>query len=113
MLHDGQRALVVDPGQAQPVFDALQREQLELQAILVTHHHADHVGGVSALREHTGAAVFGPQREVMPEPLTRLGGGARVQLLGLNFDVIDVPGHTAGHIAYFCAESDSLAPILF
>ncbi len=109
MLHDGRAALVVDPGDAQPVFDVLQRSGLQLQAILVTHHHADHVGGVAALREATGAQVFGPARERMPEPLRRLTDGERIEAsaatLGLAFDVIDVPGHTAGHIAYYCSDA--------
>ncbi len=113
LLHDKGRAVVVDPGQAQPVMDALAREQLQLEAILVTHHHDDHVGGVQALREHTGASVYGPARERMPEPLTRLQGGDRVQALGLDFEVIDVPGHTAGHIAYFCRVANDMAPMLF
>ncbi|MGA0573061.1 hydroxyacylglutathione hydrolase [Variovorax sp. VNK109] len=112
LLHDGQQALVVDPGDAQPVFDALEREGLQLQAILVTHHHADHVGGVDALRNATGARVYGPARERIPEPLTRLSQGDTVDTLGLRFDVIDVPGHTAGHIAYYCADMDG-APLLF
>ncbi len=113
MLHDAQRALVVDPGQAQPVLEALQREHLQLEAILVTHHHGDHVGGVPALREATGARAYGPAREAMPEPLTRLHGGEHVTALGLRFEVIDVPGHTAGHIAYHCAQPADLAPLLF
>ena len=112
LLHDGDSALVVDPGDAQPVMNALQREGLRLQAILVTHHHPDHTAGVDALRETTGATVWGPARERMPEPLTRVAGGQRVRALGLQFEVIDVPGHTAGHIAYFCAEVDG-APLLF
>ena len=103
MLHDGQRALVVDPGDAQPVFDALQHHGLQLQTILVTHHHADHVGGVNALREATGATVYGPARERMPEPLQRLADGDRLQAMGFDFEVIDVPGHSAGHIADYCA----------
>lgn len=112
LLHDGQQALVVDPGDAQPVLDALQRWRLQLDAILVTHHHPDHTAGVSALRQATGARVFGPAHEVMPEPLTRLGAGAQVLAVGLRFDVIEVPGHTAGHIAYYCAEVDP-DPLLF
>lgn len=112
MLHDGQKALVVDPGDAQPVLDALHSEGLQLETILVTHHHADHTGGVATLRLATQAQVYGPQREAMPEPLTRLAGGDVITALGLSFQVMDVPGHTAGHIAFFCADADG-APLLF
>jgi len=112
MLHDGRNALVVDPGEAQPVFDALQKQGLQLQTIVVTHHHADHVGGVDALRQASGAQVYGPARETMPQPITRLQDGDRVAALGLEFTVIDVPGHTAGHIAYYCPEMDG-RPLLF
>jgi len=112
MLHNGHDALVVDPGDAQPVLDALQRHALTLQSILVTHHHADHTGGVKALREATGAAVYGPAQESIPEPLTRLVEGDVVHSMGLAFRVLDVPGHTAGHIA-FVAEPAGEAPILF
>ena len=112
MLHDGQAAWVVDPGDAQPVLDALKTGGLRLQGILVTHHHPDHTGGVDLLREHTGAAVFGPARESVPEPLQRMHQGDRVQALGLQWEVIDVPGHTAGHIAFYCADVDG-APVLF
>jgi hydroxyacylglutathione hydrolase len=113
MLHDGQRALVVDPGDAQPVIAALQREDLRLQGILVTHHHGDHTGGVAALREATGASVFGPASEPMPEPIHRLKGGDSVHVIGLDLQVLDVPGHTAGHIAYYVAGIDGEAPVLF
>lgn len=112
MLHDGLQALVVDPGDADPVLAALQVEGLQLQGILVTHHHADHTGGVVRLRNTTGAPVFGPAGEDMPEPLQRLHDGDTVQLLGLQFRVLDVPGHTAGHIAYF-SEIPKESPVLF
>jgi hydroxyacylglutathione hydrolase len=112
MLHDGQRALVVDPGDAEPVLAALQREGLQLESILVTHHHSDHTGGVAELRSASGAQVFGPAKEAMPEPLQRLSGGAHCVALGLRFEVLDVPGHTAGHIAFYCDAMDG-APLLF
>ena len=102
----------MDPGDAQPVLDALQQHGLQLDAILVTHHHADHVGGVNTLREATGARVWGPALERIPEPLHRLEQGDKVVELGLEFNVMDVPGHTSGHIAYFCQSMDG-SPLLF
>jgi hydroxyacylglutathione hydrolase len=112
MLHDGRRAVVVDPGDAQPVFHALQQHGLQLEAILVTHHHADHVGGVDALRMATGASVYGPARERIPEPLHRLAQGDRITVLDTTFEVIDVPGHTAGHIAFYTPQWQG-APLVF
>ncbi|TFZ08079.1 hydroxyacylglutathione hydrolase [Ramlibacter humi] len=112
VLHDGQRALVVDPGDAQPVLSFLRQAGLGLDAILVTHHHPDHVGGVQAVREATGARVYGPARETIPCADEKLAGGDAIQVLGLSFEVIDVPGHTAGHIAYFARPAGE-APILF
>src|SRR3954469_10376829 len=101
LLHDGQRALVVDPGDAQPVRSFLAANGLQLDAILVTHHHADHTGGVDALRDETGARVYGPVAEKIPEPFDALTEGDTIDALGLRFNVFDVPGHTAGHIAYY------------
>jgi hydroxyacylglutathione hydrolase len=112
MLHDDSCALVVDPGDAAPVLEALARHHLTLEAILVTHHHSDHTGGVNALRQATGAQVFGPALEPMPEPLKRLHDGDVASALGLNFQVLHVPGHTTGHIAYFC-EVPTQSPVLF
>ena len=112
MLHDGQRALVVDPGEAHPVMCALEDAGLQLQAILITHHHHDHIDGVQELLADTGATVYGPGRENIPEPFEPLVGGDRIEVLGLNFQVLDVPGHTAGHIAYY-AEPAGEDPLLF
>ena len=112
---DPQSVAVVDPGQAAPVLRELAAESLRLDAILLTHHHADHVGGTAELVAATGAAVFGPARERMPVECQRLHGGDRTRLpaLGLEFEVIDVPGHTAGHIAYFGHEALFCGDTLF
>jgi hydroxyacylglutathione hydrolase len=112
MFHDGVRAAVVDPGDAAPVHAALDQLGLALAAILVTHHHADHVGGVDALRGRLQGPVYGPARENIPSPFLPLSEGQHIDVLGLRFQVLDVPGHTAGHIAY--AQTDvAQAPLLF
>jgi len=116
LLHNNTHAIVVDPGDARPVVAALDRLKLTLIGILVTHHHEDHVGGVAQLREATGASVYGPANEKIPAPLQRLVEGDKVDILGLHFTVIDVPGHTAGHIAYYCDGVDVESvrrPLLF
>lgn len=100
LLHDGTQAVVVDPGDAAPVHAALDAMDLILAGILVTHHHADHVGGVDALRGRLQGPVYGPARERIPQPFTPLHDSDSVQLLGQRFAVLEVPGHTAGHIAY-------------
>lgn len=111
LLVRGGEAAVVDPGDAAPVRRALERHGLRLSAILVTHHHGDHVGGVVELKETTQAAVFGPARERIEGVDHRLRGGDDLDVLGARFRVIDVPGHTAGHIAYYAA--DEAPPLLF
>ena len=101
LLDDGREALVVDPGDAAPVAAALDARGLTLAGILLTHHHGDHVGGVNALRPRLAGPVLGPLHEPMPEPLQRLRGGDIVELLGLQFSVLDVPGHApAGAAAH-------------
>src|SRR6056297_444072 len=107
-------AVVVDPGDAGPVLERLDREGLELRSILVTHHHGDHVGGIPALLQRfPGIPVYGPAGEAIPTLTHRLGHGDRVVPAGLDteFEVLEVPGHTAGHIAYhgdgalFCGDT--------
>jgi hydroxyacylglutathione hydrolase len=112
MLHDGREALVVDPGQAMPVVRALQAHRLKLTGILVTHHHGDHVGGLAELQPHLHGPVFAPATEDIPGPHTAVTGGAQVHWNGLHFEVIDVPGHTRGHIAYYTPDVAG-EPVLF
>ena len=104
-LRNATDALVVDPGDAEPVFAYLEQERLRLRAILVTHHHADHVGGVEALLAEYNVPVFGPASEAIPGRTRALreGDTVVVDALDVTFGILDVPGHTAGHIAYFAA----------
>lgn len=107
-LSNGRSAIVVDPGDAAPVAHRLAETGQQLTAILVTHHHGDHVGGVEALVQATGACVYGPAAESIPCVRKRLAGGDRIELLGHGFTVLDVPGHTRGHIAYHAPSLDAV-----
>ncbi len=111
LLVRGNEAAAVDPGDAAPVRRALEQDGLRLTAILVTHHHGDHVGGVTELKELSGATVYGPARENIPAIDRALRDGESVSVLATRFTVIDVPGHTAGHIAYFAG--GETPPLLF
>ena len=95
---------VVDPGEAAPVLQMLSSNQLNLGAVLITHHHGDHTGGVHALKKaFPDAAIYGPAREQVAGVTHPVGEGDRVSVPGLDVDlrVMDVPGHTAGHVAYY------------
>jgi hydroxyacylglutathione hydrolase len=97
-------AAIVDPGDANPVLRALEERRVTPVALLITHHHGDHVGGVrQLLRHYPELPVFGPAGERIPgltQPLAE-GDSITLPLIGAQFQVLDVPGHTAGHIAYF------------
>jgi hydroxyacylglutathione hydrolase len=111
---DPQAVVVVDPGQAAPVLQALGENGLHIAAILVTHHHADHIGGVAELQQAFSVPVYGPAHEAGQLSMSRrLGEGdvLRLEAEQLEFHVHDIPGHTAGHIAFsghravFCGDT--------
>ncbi len=114
-LRNRRYAAVVDPGDAQPVLDYLERERLELCAILATHHHADHVGGVARLLARQAVPVHGPRGEPISTLTHPVGEGETVEIpeLGLRFSVLDIPGHTRAHIAYYGANSLFCGDTLF
>jgi hydroxyacylglutathione hydrolase len=107
-------AVVVDPGDAAPVLSHLHKHRLQLAAILITHKHWDHIGGIQRLIElYPGIPVYGPRNEVIEGVTVKVGEGEIVELqrIGAIFEVLDVPGHTEGHIAYlgegvlFCGDT--------
>lgn len=108
LLQDGANpnVCVVDPGDATPVLELLRRDGLELAAILLTHKHMDHIGGVADLLQvWPTAPVYGPAGESIASVTRPVKGGDRIKLTALHveFEVMDVPGHTEGHVAYYGA----------
>ena len=102
-IHDDQSAILVDPGEAAPILTWLAARHLHPVAILVTHHHADHVGGIRELLARHAIPVYAPGNEAIPGRTHPLLGGENVAIaeLGLDFQVIATPGHTLGHLCYF------------
>jgi hydroxyacylglutathione hydrolase len=111
LLTRGKRAAVVDPGDARPVVARLEAEGLVLESILITHHHADHQGGVAELVARWQPAVFAPENESITGCNRPLAGGETIEVLGQTVSVLAVPGHTRGHLAYiapgalFCGDT--------
>lgn len=104
------RMVVIDPGDAAPVLQALQDWQCELDSVLITHHHPDHIGGLQALLAQHKVPVYGPEGRVsaVTQPLR---DGDNISLLGWTFTVMTLPGHTLDHLAYFTR--DDTPPRLF
>ncbi|MDD3529625.1 MAG: hydroxyacylglutathione hydrolase [Gallionellaceae bacterium] len=111
-VHDGRSALLVDPGEAKAILTWLATRRMQPAAVLLTHRHADHVGGVAEIRRrHPGIAVYGPADARLPDVTVAVGEGDVVVALGMRFHVLAVPGHTLEHIAYvghgwlFCGDT--------
>ncbi len=94
--------IIVDPGEAWPVLQSIEQNQYQPQAIFITHHHGDHTGGIREILSHFNIPIYGPVHESIPAISHKLDETQTVSLnsMGLSFKVLDVPGHTLGHIAY-------------
>ena len=102
LTDDNNRAIVVDPGEAQPVLEAIVTHQWQLDAIILTHHHDDHVAGVKTLIEHyPNLTVYGPNETLNKGATKQVKNGDSIELLGVSFNVIATPGHTLGHVSYY------------
>lgn len=115
LLDNGSEAAVVDPGDAAPVEEYLERHSLTLSAILITHHHGDHTGGIKHLKNRFNCPVYGPAKECIPNidyPLNQTDS-VTIDALNLKLCIIEVPGHTAGHIAYFAPRTEINDNLLF
>ncbi len=114
-IRAGERVVVVDPGDDEPVAEYLAREGATLSAILVTHHHPDHTGGIADLLRGRSVPVIGPAREAIPGRTLAVGDGDRFDVpgIGLPLEVVDVPGHTAGHVAFVGRDAGWGSPVLF
>jgi hydroxyacylglutathione hydrolase len=114
-MHDGKHAAVVDPGEAAPVLEFLNIHGLQLNAILCTHRHGDHIGGIAKLREVYNVPVYGRRHPNNPHITHGLGEGDRLKLdpFGIVFDIIEVPGHLDDHIAYLAPEILFCGDVLF
>ncbi|VVC74911.1 Hydroxyacylglutathione hydrolase [Aquicella siphonis] len=101
--HKQLTAVIVDPGEARPVIDFLNNRQLSLLAILVTHHHWDHTGGIAEILNHFDAPVYGPAEEKIPQITHRVSEGTQINITGfpVKLQTLEIPGHTSGHVAYY------------
>ena len=117
LIHNSTQSSVaiVDPGDANPVITTLKKLKLTPVAILITHHHADHTGGIHKLRDSYDIPIYGPINETIPEITFPLKDGDNIEIteLGAEFEILDVPGHTLGHIAYYGHDRVFIGDTLF
>ena len=115
LIEDSTSAAIIDPGDASPVLETLWSEDLELKYILITHHHPDHVGGIRELKKHfPNCIVYGPANEKIPLIDHKLKEDDQVELGPLGtYKILDIPGHTAGHIAYYDSKNAFVGDTVF
>lgn len=112
---ENNHAVVVDPGDARPVLKELEQQNLVLEAILITHKHADHIGGVQELKQATNATIYGPGKNLgnLIEIALIEGDEVQIDKTAINFKILELPGHTMEHIAYYNDDSLFCGDTLF
>lgn len=101
-------AIIVDPGEADPFFSLLEEKSLHLEAILITHHHQDHIGGAQELAKETKADILGPAHEKLLFADQQVDEGEEYTIAKMTFEVFKTPGHTLDHVVYFFPEANFL-----
>ena len=110
LLTTNEGSIVIDPGESQNLLKILKENNLNLKAILITHHHFDHTGGINEILSEKSIDVYGPNNNIDSINI-RVANGSKINLLGIEFEVIEIPGHTLDHIAYYSKNNGQ--PILF
>jgi len=110
LLEENKKAVIFDPGTAQPVLRELEKHSLQPEAIWLTHHHVDHIGGVATLVQRFQIPVYAPAGDLsrLPFPALPVHEGDLLDFQGFSFEVLEIPGHTLNHVAYFCAKEELL-----
>ena len=110
LLTTNEGSIVIDPGEADKTIEFLKKNDLELEGILITHHHFDHTGGIQDIVEFKNVDVYGPVNNISSIN-QRLKDGDSISIIGIDFEIIEIPGHTLDHIAFFSKNNGN--PILF
>ena len=114
LIDNGEKAIAIDPGDAAVINKKLQDDNLKLCCILITHHHQDHTGGLKHLIDEWNPEIIGPMSKNIPEIKVTVRDGEVFNQMGITFEVIEVPGHTLDHIAYFISNNEEIDdPLLF
>ena len=103
-------SIVIDPGESNNLLKILKVRNLDLKAILITHHHFDHTGGIEDILSNKSIDVYGPMNNIDSINI-RVTNKSKISLLGIEFEVIEIPGHTLDHVAYYAKNNGH--PILF
>ena len=111
LMTTNEGSIVIDPGESKNLLKAIEKKNIKLDAILITHHHYDHTGGIEELlMKYPNLKVYGPNNNI-DLIKSRLRDGELLNIIGIDFEVIEIPGHTLDHIAYYANINNS--PILF